>query len=122
MMNPEIKSMWVAALRSGDYQQGQGQLRNHNDYFCCLGVLCDLMPTSNGGWYTVEDDEDLTSIYEFDGMTELLPDSVMMWANLDSYNPRVLVADGLYVNLSTLNEERGYTFARIADAIEESSL
>jgi hypothetical protein len=40
-MNPEVKSMWVEALRSNDYLQGRGAL-NRNGLFCCLGVLCDV--------------------------------------------------------------------------------
>ena len=34
---------WVAALRSGTYQQGQRVLRNDHNGYCCLGVLCDLV-------------------------------------------------------------------------------
>lgn len=41
-MNPEVKTKWVAALRSGDYRQGRGTLRSSADEYCCLGVLCDL--------------------------------------------------------------------------------
>lgn len=41
-MNPEIKGQWVAALRSGTYDQGQDYLHTRNDTYCCLGVLCDL--------------------------------------------------------------------------------
>lgn len=42
-MNPEIKTEWVAALRSGQYIQGRDYLhwRNQN-LWCCLGVLCDI--------------------------------------------------------------------------------
>lgn len=40
-LNPEIKKKWVKALRSGKYNQCDGQLRQ-GDTFCCLGVLCDL--------------------------------------------------------------------------------
>ena len=40
-MNKDIKTLWVAALRSGDYEQAQGVLKRDGG-FCCLGVLCDL--------------------------------------------------------------------------------
>jgi hypothetical protein len=40
-VTPEVKELWVTALRSGTYQQGQGALRR-DDTYCCLGVLCDL--------------------------------------------------------------------------------
>ncbi len=42
-MNPEIKAKWVAALRSGQYQQGAEYLENDGRY-CCLGVLCEVAP------------------------------------------------------------------------------
>lgn len=39
-MTPELKAKWIAALRSGEYQQGRGRLRTDDNRFCCLGVLC----------------------------------------------------------------------------------
>ena len=33
-MRKEIKDRWVEALRSGEYQQGQGTLK-HGESFCC---------------------------------------------------------------------------------------
>jgi hypothetical protein len=42
-MNPEYKAKWVLALRSGEYQQGHSSLRRHDDTFCCLGVLCEVV-------------------------------------------------------------------------------
>jgi hypothetical protein len=57
--NTEIIKEWVDALRSGEYDQGQGCLTQYQDFnnakgefgewerlakprFCCLGVLCDI--------------------------------------------------------------------------------
>lgn len=40
-MRPDVKAKWITALRSGEYRQGRGSLREH-DAYCCLGVLCDL--------------------------------------------------------------------------------
>jgi hypothetical protein len=40
-----LKRKWVEALRSGEYEQGQGKLRkveNGRTYHCCLGVLCEV--------------------------------------------------------------------------------
>jgi hypothetical protein len=38
----ELRAKWVAALRSGEYQQGSERL--HRDgRFCCLGVACDIL-------------------------------------------------------------------------------
>ncbi len=41
-MKSKIKEKWVAALRSGKYKQGGGQLKTLSGTYCCLGVLCDL--------------------------------------------------------------------------------
>lgn len=42
-MNKEIKEKWLAALRSGNYEQGQGQMcvisPSGVAKYCCLGVL-----------------------------------------------------------------------------------
>ena len=49
-MKPKLKKQWVEALRSGEYNQGQGQLKRlapisfgeKQTEHCCLGVLCEL--------------------------------------------------------------------------------
>lgn len=41
MMNPEIKAQWIAALRSGSYDQCIGRLTDGTGY-CCLGVLREI--------------------------------------------------------------------------------
>jgi hypothetical protein len=42
-MNAELKAKWLAALRSGEFVQGKGELLNDrqgsNKRYCCLGVL-----------------------------------------------------------------------------------
>lgn len=46
-MTKELRDQWVAALRSGKYEQGFHAMRKkHKDgteTFCCLGVLCDIV-------------------------------------------------------------------------------
>lgn len=46
-MKQDIKQRWVEALRSGNYEQGQGVLRTEDDTYCCLGVLCNLVDPEN---------------------------------------------------------------------------
>jgi hypothetical protein len=46
-MDAQLKAKWVEALRSGEYKQTKGTLRD-GDSFCCLGVLCDI--TQHGQW------------------------------------------------------------------------
>lgn len=47
-MKPKKKDIkkWCAALRSGKYQQGKGQLQTKDGY-CCLGVACDVFIPEN---------------------------------------------------------------------------
>lgn len=33
---------WIKALRSGEYRQGHGMLRDYQGQFCCLGVACEV--------------------------------------------------------------------------------
>lgn len=40
-MDKKIKKVWVKALKSGEYTQASGSLKD-GDWFCCLGVLCDI--------------------------------------------------------------------------------
>lgn len=44
-MKKHVMKKWVAALRSGEYKQGMGQLEMARKY-CCLGVLCKIAPKS----------------------------------------------------------------------------
>lgn len=40
-MNSNLKTLWVSALRSGKYKQGDCYLQREDSY-CCLGVLCEV--------------------------------------------------------------------------------
>jgi hypothetical protein len=118
-MNPEIRARWTTALRSGNYQQGSGALREktaHNgEKLCCLGVLCVI--AEQDGVVTaafnglVEDGVD-AGLWAYDGRPDYLPESVKDWAGLTYANP---TSNGRY--LANLNDE-GWSFARIADAID----
>jgi hypothetical protein len=61
-VDKKLKTKWVAALRSGKYKQGCGQLKtvsvkpdgSKKELFCCLGVLKDIQPdirARNHGFY-----------------------------------------------------------------------
>ncbi len=111
MMNQEIKVKWVAALRSGDYNQGKGSLKSE-DKFCCLGVLCDLHSKTFGTqWATTEGNEDKYYL----GTKEVLPNDVMRWADLDWQNPKIREHQ---TSLTELNDS-GDSFEEIADIIEK---
>lgn len=125
-MDQEIKRQWVAALRSGDYKQGNGALRERHgdgvsDTYCCLGVLCDIAVKAD-----VISQPDLGEAEEpgytehfylhgYLGAQSYLPDEVVAWAGLPSENPDI---EGDAATLSELNDE-GASFDDIADLIEE---
>jgi hypothetical protein len=48
----ELKDKWVTALRSGEYQKSEGQLREKQEdgtyCYCAMGVLCDVFDPN--GW------------------------------------------------------------------------
>lgn len=46
-LNREIVERWIAALESGNYEQGRHKLCGltvHGPRYCCLGVLCEILP------------------------------------------------------------------------------
>lgn len=106
-MNDALKSRWLEALRSGDYEQGTGYLNKKVDgdhHFCCLGVLCDLVEPE--AW--VESDlEDIMS--HRNGVWYGLPDALFTKARG--------LTDSEVSYLAALNDNE-WTFAEIADEIE----
>ena len=132
-MNPEIKKLWIDALLSGEYQQGQGylhQIRDGESQFCCLGVLCDLALKNGVSLHVSQRDEWVT---EFNNSSESLPEAVMEWSGMTSVNGgfhytvshRWEDLDGfihdeqeeMEQSLAELNDN-GYTFEEIAKDIE----
>jgi hypothetical protein len=110
-----IRDQWTKALRSGDYEQGEGVLRR-GDRFCCLGVLCDLAVKAG----IIPQEKLPTDEYRYGPQpygtcVAYLPDVVVEWAELPSHNPKV----GSGITLAALNDE-GRPFEEIADAIDES--
>lgn len=63
-MKAEIKSRWVEALRSGEYEQGTEYLKREESSdkiisYCCLGVLCEI----NNIRFTLTKEEDGDVLY-----------------------------------------------------------
>ena len=119
-MDKHIAERWVQALRSGQYQQGQGELHPDTNSYCCLGVLCDLyrVEQGKGEWrkgpmrgenniFTVDDEEGYES--------SVLPESVKDWAGMHSSVGEIV---GTVDALSSLNDE-GMEFPQLADLIEK---
>lgn len=115
-LKPQIKAKWVAALRSGDYKQGYGQLRGGRNFdeFCALGVLCNLHAQEHPEIAALQRDPAL-----YMGMAHSLPREVCEWAFKENGRTRPKVVDGTrLVKIDTLNDERK-GFKRIAKLIEE---
>lgn len=120
--------LWVQALRSGGYVQGQRFLHQRiyngepKDEFCCLGVACDLYQREVGGLYVTDlrgvfsyNDGDLDS---FESIRQL-PPKVRDWLGLRGMQGETY--RGIWKanarSLSAAND-RGATFTTIADIIE----
>jgi hypothetical protein len=133
---PEPKRLWLEALRSGRFQQGHTMLavdRGDGMQFCCLGVLCevaieaglDLPRTERAPAFGVE-----KRSLAYGGCTVMPPEEVWEWAygtgvgvgsvvitEQDEENQCERLVDK---ELAYLNDDEGWTFEQIANAIEES--
>ena len=121
-----IVRAWVKALRSGDYRQGKGVLRN-NDFitpqYCCLGVLNKI---------TGETVSPAMGYLEYHSntrnpLTRIFPEEIIPWlfkqrehAMGDKYGTEYsLLPNSLQVELASMNDKHS-SFCEIADVIESS--
>lgn len=80
-MKKSIKKLWVEALRSGKYKQGQNCLRDNSKKtpsFCCLGVLCNIHAQENPFIAQAQTDRGT-----YLGCVSFLPFEVAKWAGFD---------------------------------------
>lgn len=109
--------LWVAALRSGEFTQVTGTLRDE-DKFCCLGVACEV--AIRKGIDLDYDPEDES----YDGCVSDLPWKVVAWLGTGASDPVIaFTPEGPSVpeelSASEANDDRRWNFNQIADAIEE---
>ena len=139
VVNKEAMREWVEALRSGTYMQGSGALRRQTikgEKFCCLGVFCNVFEKSvdvKGCWEPL-----VPNFYTYDGngyglvhaFNEFLFPStddtyfegvVRVWEH-DPLQPCpagwTVCGASCAVNVVDLNDDKGWTFNQIADALE----
>jgi len=120
-MNQYVKNKWITALRSGEYKQTGGRLRE-GDCYCCLGVLTDLYDKDNQSDHQYWHEEEGYYGYHSDGVIAqaTLPTSVMKWAGLEETNPTVReerMGKSL-TSLAYLNDNEELDFNQLADIIE----
>lgn len=99
-MTLTLKERWVAALRSGEYEQGYGALvtpRPGGKQYCCLGVLCQVAGVAATGH---------TLLHDFDQGTELMQEIGMSFE--------------FEQTLSHMNDGQQRSFDEIANYIEEN--
>lgn len=118
-MKAKIKKLWVKALLSGDYKQGDSQLVNENPFaegnglhYCCLGVLQDIGCKARGVKFK-------KSEYRLDSHNKKTSE----WSGLDS----ALMGDSfeVVVRLQEMNDGAGEyskprSFKQIAKWIEHN--
>jgi len=109
-MDKELKSKWVAALRSGNYKQATNTLRSDEGAFCCLGVLLDI--SNKGEWaaeglYVVE--------WGYDG-----DPLVSCEGDLDSLRKDFDISLETEKTLIDMNDNHGKDFGAIAEYVESA--
>lgn len=118
---PVTPERWAQALRSGDYVQTSGALRD-NVGFCCLGVLCEL---AGADWVRVKDKyKNLTESLKFAGCsirgTQLEYNSSTAPNQLlaDTLGVSIVEASNIGEELIEINDNKRETFEQIAQRIE----
>jgi len=130
-LKKDVKEKWLKALRSGNYKQGEINLNNNNNTFCCLGVLCDIyIKENNLIWNDNAGSTGVKSIYT---SAHTLPKIIIMWAyddesfnledtidkSLDYLTGGITLINDKPVTLWMLNDNLNKTFDEIADIIED---
>lgn len=119
-LDPAVKTAWLDALRSGEYPQGKGLLRDNEGKFCCLGVLCEVAVEANVIPPAREDWESRGWKYAGNSMCAP-PLAVRAWAHLADVEifvgslPRATTP---IEALMQFNDKREWSFTKIADWIE----
>lgn len=142
--NREHIKLWIEALENDQIPQGKGALRRSQypggpDEFCCLGVACEVA-IRNGVNLTVEpeDQNDGNKRWAYiwnppQGGTlrnsDTLPKPVQEWLGIADDNPTLPnirpidledndgYADDAYVEAASANDDRGWDFDTIAEAL-----
>ena len=111
---------WVAALRSGKYNQGRDELLAYESgvpTFCPLGVACDVyrIKTGDGIWQQFEEWSTRRTFVDNAGERRVgfLPHSVTAWLGLDNNS-----GGNCFRSIPALNDQEGLSFDEIASFIE----
>lgn len=112
----EHRKQWVAALRSGEYRQGQHCLRSPGGAHCCLGVATDLARKAGVAGAA-------TSL----AWGNLLADPVRSWLGLASMGGDLRTTRSTEFGVEQdalwkMNDLDSRVFAELADVIERGDV
>lgn len=114
-MNKDNLLAWAAALRSGNYEQGQDNLYSvgpkGKQRYCCLGVLCEInkVPHDIIGYYFPETQVDDSSA-RTRAVNDMIPRS--FWQSITGLDP------DRQAEFVDLNDLTGASFDQIASHID----
>lgn len=121
--------LWIAALRSGKFLQGTGNLKKLSEgvlRYCCLGVACEVAVASG----LAVDLTEFTSYgpagrntgtavcYRFDSNGATLPLRVMDWFGFTDDDPVIESCEGYTLSAIRANDTKKLPFDLIADLVE----
>jgi hypothetical protein len=111
-MDKDVKEQWLTALRSGEYKQCIGELKNPGGEHCCLGVLLQSQ-----GWETTpyhKDNADYT--YYMSPQGDINNEECELSENTRSEFGLTRPQE---VHLMKLNDDKGWSFKLISKWIED---
>jgi len=127
-MKQEVAKTWSEALRSGQYEQCTGYLKQAEgpgNAYCCLGVLCDLYhaDTKQGRWqedfFVAVPAEPYEPGSGHFSDTDL-PTPVKEWAGMQTHDGQFAsMAEVEFNTLIAMNDDAGATFMDIAELIDQ---
>ncbi len=124
---PEVKAKWLEALRSGRYTQCNGRLHKNGVGHCCLGVLCEVMELPQEAVQHEPGYSFQVMRYAYKGATasDVLPSGlahdlgITGAGTLNHPVPNPAAPSNPFHALWELNDSGDFSFAQIADIIEE---
>lgn len=119
-MKKAIADKWIAALRSGKYKRGIGQLRDENNKFCCLGVLCNIHAQEHPK-IAAQQENSIEYMYHM----SYLPPQVQNWAGMKTEDGMVPEKLGVRINGTKLEDlasmnDYNMSFNKLANFIEKN--
>lgn len=112
-MDKRLKNKWVKKLRSGEVKQGQFALKDSLGGYCCLGVLCTVLPKRLKSAFDMVEREHVMYLTNASGV-------VMKGSIPVCLCNEIGLAISEQDRLVEMNDRENRNFGQIADWIEEN--